>query len=195
MKRNLLTLLLIMIGFGVFAQETPVTKANFELAAKFSPNRLKKMVFSSGVRPNWLKSSEKFWYTYRTSEGIFYYLVDPVKSTKNELFNAVKMAADMSRLTGDPFDAQHMYISKLKFINNEKTLQFQVKSKLVEEEEKDEVGDSQEEKKEDEKKEDEKKEDAKKKMVAKVWHFEYALASKELNLIDDFDKQLEQKKW
>jgi len=174
-----------MIGFGVFAQETPLTKANFELAAKFSPNRLRKMVFSTGVNPHWLKSGEKFWYTYRTPEGQFYYLVDPVKNTKSKLFDVVKMASNMSRLTGDPFDAQHLYISKLKFINNEKSLQFQVKSKLVEEEEKDEDGDKQEEK----------KKKAKKKMVAKVWHFEYALASKKLSLVDDFKKTLEQKKW
>jgi len=191
MKRNLLTLLFILIGIGVFAQETPVTKANFELAAKFSPNRLKKMVFSTNVRPHWLKGSEKFWYTYRTSEGQFYYLVDPVKNTKSKLFDVVKMASDMSRLTGDPFDAQHLYISKLKFIKNEKILQFQVKSKLVEEEEKDEDGDQQEEKKD----KDGDKKKAKKKMVAKVWHFEYTLASKQLNLLDDFKKPLEQKKW
>ncbi|MDE5420013.1 S9 family peptidase [Labilibaculum sp. DW002] len=190
MKRNLLTLLLVIIGLGLFAQETPVTKANYELAARFSPTKLRGMVFSTSVNPHWLKNGEKFWYTYRTSEGQKYYIVDPVKNTKKELFNGVKMAADMSRLTGDPFDAQHMYISKLKFIKNEKALQFQVKSKLVEEEEKDEDGNKQEEKKDDEK-----KEKAKKKMVAKVWHFQYTIASKKLILVDDFKKPLEQKKW
>ena len=38
----------------------------------------------------------------------------------------------MSRLTGDPFDAKHLSISKLKFIKNETTLQWEVTSKLVE---------------------------------------------------------------
>ncbi len=177
-----------MLGFGVFAQETPVTKANFELAAKFSPNRLRKIVFSTAVKPEWLKSGEKFWYTYRTNEGQFYYLVDPVKNKKTELFDGVKMASDMSRLTGDPFDAQHLYISKLKFINNDKSFQFEVKSKLAEEEEKDEDGDKQEN-------EGENKKPAKKKMIPKVWHFEYELASKKLSLVDDFKKPLEQKEW
>ncbi|MDM8160932.1 DPP IV N-terminal domain-containing protein [Labilibaculum sp. K2S] len=191
MKRNLLTLLFLTIGIGLFAQEIPVAKANYELAAKFSPNRLKKIVFSTSVTPHWLKNGEKFWYNYKTSEGNFYYLVDPVSSTKSELFNAVKMAADMSRLTADPFDAEHLDISKLKFINNEKTIQFEVKSKLVEEEEKDdENGDKQEEEKEGEK-----KQKAKKKMVAKVWHFEYQIASKQLNLLSEFEKPLEQKDW
>jgi len=179
-----------MMGLGLFAQETPVTKANFELAAKFSPNRLKKMVFSTRVDAHWLKNSEKFWYTYRTPEGQFYYLVDPVKKSKRVLFDVVKMAADMSRLTGDPFDAQHLGINKLKFIKKETVIQFEVKSKLVEEEEKDEEdGDKQEEK------DGEKKADKKKKMVAKIWHFEYHIAKAQLSLLDDFKKPLEQKEW
>lgn len=192
MKRNLLTLLFLLIGIGLFAQKVPVTKANYELAAKFSPNRLKNMVYSTSVNPHWLKNGEKFWYNYKTSEGNFYYLVNPVSNTKSKLFDAVKMAADMSRLTADPFDAQHMDISKLKFINNEMTLQFEVKSKLVEEEEKDngEDGDKQEEEKDGGKKEKDKK-----KMVAKVWHFEYQIASKKLNLLDEFEKPLKQKEW
>lgn len=180
-----------MMGLSLIAQETPVTKANYELAAKFSPNRLKKMVFSTKVDPHWLKNSEKFWYTYRTSEGQFYYLVDPVKKSKRVLFDVVKMAADMSRLTGDPFDAQHLGISKLKFIKKESVIQFEVKSKLVEKEKKDEEdGDKQEEEKDGEKKADKKK-----KMVAKIWHFEYQIAKAKLNLLDDFEKPLEQKKW
>jgi len=192
MKRDLLILLFLLLGTGLFAQEAPVAKANYELAAKFSPKRLKNMVYSTSVNPHWLKNGEKFWYKYRTSEGSFYYLVNPLTNTKSKLFDAVKMAADMSRLTADPFDAQHMDISKLKLINNEQTIQFEVKSKLVEEEEKDEEeGDKQEEKKDGE----EKEKKSEKKMVPKVWHFEYQIASKKLNLLDEFKKPLEQKKW
>ncbi|MBI9058487.1 MAG: DPP IV N-terminal domain-containing protein [Labilibaculum sp.] len=190
MKKNLLTFLFIMIGIGLFAQKTPVTEANYELAARFSPTKLRSMVYSTSVNPHWLKNGEKFWYTYRTSQGQKYYIVDPVRNSKKQLFDAVKMASDMSRLTGDPFNAQNLNISKLKFIKNESVLQFEVKSKLAEEEEKDEEdGDKQDDK------EDEKKKDKKKKMVAKVWHFEYQIASKKLNLLDDFEKPLEQKKW
>ena len=37
------------------AQQTPVTKANYALAARFSPNKVQKMIFSLNVDPHWLK--------------------------------------------------------------------------------------------------------------------------------------------
>lgn len=195
MKKNLLISLILVLGAGLFAQNIPVDKANYKLANRFSPDRLKKMVFSTRVDPHWLKNSERFWYAYETSEGKTYYIVDPVKKTKKVLFDNVKMAADMSRLSGDPFDAIHLDISKLKFIRNETVLQFEVSSKLVEEEEEDKDDDDENGKKQEDEKELEKKESKKKKMVAKVWHFEYDLSTKVLRMLDDFEKPLEQKKW
>ena len=189
MKKTLLTLLIFALGINGFAQKSTINKPNYELPARFSPAKLRKMVFSTSVNPHWLKTGEKFWYRYKTPKGLNYYLVDPVRNSKTKLFDPVKMASDMSLLTGDPFDAQNLNISKLKFIKNETTLQFEVKSKLVEEEEKEEEGDSQEEEK------DGKKKDKKKKMVPKIWHFEYTLSTKKLVLLDDFEKPLEQKKW
>ncbi len=196
MKLKLFTVL-FLLGMSVSAQQKSETtgeilqaKANYELPEKFSPTKLRAMVFSTKVFPRWLKNGQKFWYAYKTSDGLNYYLVDPMKSAKTTLFDPVKMASDMSRLTGDPFDAKHMDIKKLKFIKNEKFLQFEVKSKLAEEEEKsdEENGDQQD-------LDSEKKKNKKKKMVAKVWHFEYDLANRKLRLLDDFEKPLEQKKW
>lgn len=192
MKKNLIFVLLFVLGTSLFAQKAPITEANYKQAARFSPDKLSKMVYSTSVSPHWLKNGEKFWYTYETSDGLYYYLVDPVKKTKTELFDRVKMAADMSRLTLDPFDAKHLSISKLKFIKNETVLQFEVKSKLVEEEDKD---DDENGKTQEEDKDAKKKKPKKKKMVAKVWHFEYNIANKKLILLDEFEKPLEQTKW
>ena len=103
------------------AQQTPIP--NYDLAARFSPEKMKKMVFSTSVDPHWLKESDRFWYMYETSEGKKWYLVDPVRGSKEALFDNVRIAAEMSRLTGDPFDAKHLYIEKLRFIENETVLQ------------------------------------------------------------------------
>jgi len=101
----------------------------------------------------------------------------------------------MSRLSGDPFDALHLDIAKLKFIKNETVLQFEVSSKLVEVEEEDKDDDDENGKKQEDEKELEKKNSKEKKMVAKVWHFEYDLSTRVLRMLDDFEKPLEQKKW
>lgn len=151
------------------------------------------MVFSTSVDPHWLKESNRFWYSYETSNGKQWYIVDPVNANKAALFNTTQIAADMSRLTGDPFDAKHLFIDKLKFIKNETTLQWEVKSKLVE------VEDDEKDKKEEDDMEkegdSEDKKKKKKKMVAKVWHVEYDLNSQTLKLIDDFEKKKKNPKW
>lgn len=188
--KKLLFLWMAMLAFtALFAQNEPNHTANYNLAARFSPDKLKKMVFSTRVDPHWLKDSDKFWYTYETSEGKSYYIVDPVAGRKSNLFDNVNMAADMSRLTGDPFDAKHLSITNLKFIKNESTLRFEVKSKLVEEEEKEEEEDEMEEEDEKEKKK------SKKKMVDKIWYFEYNLGSKNLRLLEDYEKPKKHAEW
>ncbi|MDF1867530.1 MAG: DPP IV N-terminal domain-containing protein [Saprospiraceae bacterium] len=190
MTKRLTILILVFASLNLFSQTTPHHTANFDLAARYSPNKLKKMVFSTSVSPHWLKNSDRFWYSYETSEGRSYYIVDPVRGTKDVLFHNVKMAMDMSRLTGDPFDAKHLSISKLKFTNNESTLQFEVKSKLVKvDDEEDDEDDMEEEG------EKEKKKKKKGKKVAKVWHFEYDLASKTLSLLDEYKKPKDHLRW
>ncbi|GLR17322.1 X-Pro dipeptidyl-peptidase [Portibacter lacus] len=172
------------------SQNTP--KPNYDLAARFSPNQIEKMVFSTSVNPHWLKNSDRFWYMYETSKGKSWYLVDPGKNQKSLLFDNVQIAADMSRLTGDPFDAQHLSIQKLKFKENEEIVQWEVKSKLVEVDE-----DSEDDKEEDdmENEKDKKSKKKKPKKVAKVWHFEYNLNSKKLTLVDDYPKAPKRIEW
>lgn len=186
MKSNLILILLLFCSFSLLGQPQP----NYDLAARFSPDNLKKMVFSTRVNPHWLKHSERFWYSYETSNGKAWYIVDPVRKTKQALFDNVKMAADMSRLTRDPFDAKHLSIEKLKFIKEETVLQFEVKSKLVEvEEEEEEEEDDMEEEGEKEKKK------GKPKMVPKVWHFEYDLGRQQLQLMEEFEEPEEDERW
>jgi dipeptidyl aminopeptidase/acylaminoacyl peptidase len=187
--------LLVLTSSNVEGQNTP--NPNYALAARFSSDNLEKMVFSTSVEPHWLKHSNQFWYQYETSEGKVWYIVDPEKGTKNQLFDNDIIAAEMSRLTGDPFDAKHLDIQKLKFIKNDQVLQWEVKSKLVEVEEEEEDKEDEEEDEDDmEKKEDsDDKKKKKPKMVAKVWHFEYDLNTRILTLNEDFEKKKKDKDW
>lgn len=168
-------------------QNKPIDKANYQLASRFSAKKMSKMVFSTNVDPHWLKNSERFWYAYETTSGKTYYIVDPAAKSKKILFDNANMAAQMSLLTKDPFDAQHLPIEKIKFIKNETVIQFEVKSKLVDEDKKDAD--------EDDMKSKDKKKDAAGKPDKKTFHFEYNLASGKLTLIDDFKKVKENPEW
>jgi dipeptidyl-peptidase-4 len=188
-KLTLIIALLFSFTLGLTAQNEPVTKANYKLAARYSPSKLNKMVFSTRVSPHWLKESDRFWYEYETSEGKKHYIVDPGRRTKELLFDPVKMAADISRLTRDPFDAKHLPIKDLKFINNETALRFSIQSKYQEEEDTDdEIGKTQEENQEETKKKP-------KKMKPTVWWFEYDLNTQELRLLEDYEKPKDNPRW
>jgi dipeptidyl aminopeptidase/acylaminoacyl peptidase len=128
--KSLVCLLLMVCFFAanVSAQQTPVTKANYALAARFSPKKVDKLIFSTSVDPHFLKKSERFWYMYETTEGKKWYIVDPVKAEKKVLFDNADLAAKITRVVKDPFDAQHLSIDSMRFIRDENWIQFEVKS-------------------------------------------------------------------
>jgi dipeptidyl-peptidase-4 len=128
MKKLPLLLIVIFIVATAFAQQE--IKANYSLAAKFSPARLDKMIFSLNVDPHWLKKSTRFWYTYQTTEGKNWYIVDPVKQEKKQLFDKDRMAALLTGIIKDPFDGQHLNLDSLQFIGDETVIRFQVKSSI-----------------------------------------------------------------
>ena len=127
MRTTLLVLGLILISLSGFAQE-PVTKGNYELAARFSPEKLKRMIFTTAVDPHWLKKSDRFWYEYETSDGKNWILVDPVRKTKTSLFDKDKLAMEITKIVKDPFDGQHLKLDDMKFLEDENTIKFKVKS-------------------------------------------------------------------
>jgi len=109
-------------------QLTPVSTANYQAAAHFSPKKLEKMIFSTTVEPHWLKKSTRFWYTYETSEGKKWWLVDPAKGEKKPLFDNDRLAAAITLIVKDPFEAKHLGLDSLHFVRDENWIQFEVKS-------------------------------------------------------------------
>ena len=161
-----------------FGQTVPVAKANYSLAARFSSSRLQKLLYSTAVDPHWLQKSDRFWYQYETGEGRTWYIVDPAKAQKKPVFNNTKMAAAITRMVKDPFEAAHLPIENLKFIKDENWIQFQVQSSL----------------------EEVKKDTASKRPGAttrekKIFYFEYNLLTEELTEIKDYKKPLARPTW
>jgi dipeptidyl aminopeptidase/acylaminoacyl peptidase len=127
MKKITFLLSCLLLAFSSVAQQ-PSSKGNYELAARFSPDKLKKMIFSTSVDPHWMKKSDRFWYEYETTQGKRWVLVDPVRRTKSPLFDADKLAAELTKAVKDPFDGQHLKLDNMKLLGDENTLQFTVKS-------------------------------------------------------------------
>ena len=109
MKKTLLALLLGMLSFASNAQTTDYLD-DYNQARKFSAGKLTTMLFSTKVDPHWTPKGDKFWYSYKTGQGVKWYLVNPTAKTKTPLFDQEKLAAELSEITHDPTIAEQLPI-------------------------------------------------------------------------------------
>jgi dipeptidyl-peptidase-4 len=188
-------------------------KANYDLAARWTPAKVGKLVFDTSVTPHWLETGERFWYSYETSQGRKWFIVDPVTRTKRPLFDNAKMAAGLTRILLAPYDAQHLPIKTIKFIKKDTAIQFEIEvpkdndilvngkivkaSEIAKEEVKAEDQDKEKEKEKEQdtqkNKEAEKPKEPEKK--TKVLAFTYELAAGKLALIEDYKEPLKRPRW
>lgn len=176
-------LLFVVSAFFAFLQlnaqpDNKEVKPNYLLASKFSPAKLDKMVFSTSVDPHWLKRSNRFWYSYQTTEGKNWNIVDPVKGEKKLLFDNDKMAALLTGIIKDPIDGQHLEIDSLQFLDDENRIRFQVKSSL-----------------EITIKDTSAKKGTPPKKEKKTFYFEYNLTSGAITNLTDFKRPLRKSPW
>lgn len=101
-----------------------IHKANYDLASQWTTAKVAKLIFDTSVAPHWLEGGDRFWYSYETSQGKKWWMVDPAKKTKTPLFDNAKMAALLTGLTRIPYEAQHLPINTIKFIKNDTAFQF-----------------------------------------------------------------------
>src|SRR5580704_5349805 len=126
MKFSLLFLLSALLSAADTKTEpVKVQKANYELAQRWTTAKITKLVFDTQVTPHWIEN-DRFWYSYETSRGRSFLLVDPVKKTKTPIFDVSKMAAMLTLITRTPYDAQHLPIRTIKFVKNDTVVQFDI---------------------------------------------------------------------
>ena len=161
-------------------QKENLPTPNYQLAAKYSPSKLRTVIQSTDVKPNWINYGENFWYEYTTSSGKKWYLVNPASRKKSPLFDNGEMAAQVTSIVRNPFDAQHLPIQNLRFMDNENLIRFEVQSSKDTVKSKDEIA-----------KLTNKKDTLKK----KLFYFEYDLNSKKLTEISDTTKEKKRLSW
>ncbi|MFA5325365.1 MAG: DPP IV N-terminal domain-containing protein [Bacteroidales bacterium] len=186
MKKIFLLFIGLMLTFTtVFAQQTPVTKPNYELADQFSAKKVNTMVFSTFLRPNWFKNSNKFWYEWKTPAGTQYYVVDPVLKTKKAVFDMDKLAMQLTEIVKDPFDAKHIPIRKLELKDDAK-FTFEIQSTLM-------VDKKEKKGEKKELKDGEKPAPAQKEK--KIFRFEYDLKTSTLKDVTDAEEEKDYPDW
>jgi dipeptidyl aminopeptidase/acylaminoacyl peptidase len=160
------------------ADEDAVWGANWQLAARFAPYKMSKLTKSTTLNPNWIKRGDRFWYQWETSDGTFYYIVDPARGTRRQIFDNDRIAAEITRITKDPWDAQHLGIRGIRFLDDN-TLQFEVQSS-EDEPVPDETGEQQQE-------QERRGPPARPRTRKKVYYFEYTVSTRALRQLDPYE--------
>ncbi|MGH9486461.1 MAG: DPP IV N-terminal domain-containing protein [Terriglobales bacterium] len=109
------------------AQAAPAPKEyppDYTQAARFMPAEMSQLVFSTSVSPHWFTHSDRFWFSYKTSAGTNYYVVDPVAHTRKPLWNNDALAMQLTALTGIAYDGQHLGIQDPRLVNDDTAIRF-----------------------------------------------------------------------
>ena len=120
MNKKWMTILLVcFVVCGTQAQ-----KANFRAAEKF--RKVADEVGSLQVSPHFLEDSDKFWYSYRTGDGVQYYFVDPARRTKDFLFENMYLMGELTKMTNKPYNYRNLPVKDIEFKKDERTVKFKV---------------------------------------------------------------------
>jgi dipeptidyl-peptidase-4 len=109
------------------AEPEKVTGANYPLAMKFTREFVAQHVPEGGsvlVNPKWIGKTDVFWYSIRTPNGTRYWKVDPEKKSKVPLFDAARLAGQLSELSQKPTDAATLKLASESVTDDGKRFRF-----------------------------------------------------------------------
>jgi len=109
-----------MISLSLFAQGT---SKDYDRAFSLT-DRLKDKVFYSGVVPQWIANTNRFWYVRETPKGKIYIVSDAVKKTQSVLFDHLKLAESLSKATNKQVEIEKLSLQSLQVSDNLDTIRF-----------------------------------------------------------------------
>ncbi len=107
-----------------------VTSKDYQRAESFLPHNAQKKVFRSYVEPNWIDDTDRFWYRVDTPEGKEFNLADPNKPDKMPAFDHVRLAASLTRTTGQAYEHTRLPFDHISFRDSMTSLEFTAEGDL-----------------------------------------------------------------
>jgi hypothetical protein len=120
MKKNILIqFLIILYGFIANAQ---INYKDYQRAD--SATSLNNLIYNAFIRPEWIDTTNTFWYRTHTRDGDKYFLVDAVLLKKEPAFDVRKLCDQVNLMYGKHFRPDSFPVRNLKFRNNLKEIEF-----------------------------------------------------------------------
>lgn len=111
MKRYFLLFVCVVAAATAAAQPN---RANYKLAQGFE-QKVKQFNNDLTVRPYFINDTDRFWYSFKTSKGLVYYLVDPAKKKQELLFDSNELLGKICAITGKMGDPNKFNPNKFDF--------------------------------------------------------------------------------
>ena len=131
LRRYLFLIMILFISTNSTAQnlsDQQKVSANFELAERFTTQKMDKLIGSTSVYPRWVKDSDNFWYTYETAEGKEWFYVHTDERRQRPLFDRERLAAELSESFKRPFNATDLNLKGFDYDTDEERFTFHVDS-------------------------------------------------------------------
>ena len=102
--------MMVFVSAGVTAENRTLTAADYAQAERFMSYNTAPLVDHAVQKVSWLDDSH-FWYRDHDSTGDHFVQMDTVSGKVAPLFDQVKLAAALSKVTGKPVDASKLPVS------------------------------------------------------------------------------------
>lgn len=131
-RSTLIYFALAALSIGPCLTDAQGTKADYVRMNGFR-ERFRGLVLNERITPNWIGGGSRFWYTRQEAGGNrTFMLVDPMAGKKGPAFDHAKMAATISKLSGQPADAAKLPLTRLEFSRDLKKVAIQIEQKTYE---------------------------------------------------------------
>lgn len=118
-----------LIAVSLLGQQPLVlTTADYAHAEKFMSYNTSPLVFGAGVRPTFIEG-DRFWYRVTRPSGAEFILVDPSNGLKQPAFDHARLAASLSKVAGQTYEAGKLPFQSIDFADSGKTVTFSAAGK------------------------------------------------------------------
>ena len=117
-----------LLALAALSITTAVTaQVDYRRAERLLSWNTSRLLSGDSVRAQWLPDGNRFWYRNKTATGAEYVLIDPVRNTRNLVFDNARLAAAMSVARDSAYDPDRLPFATFRFTDdgrNEREIEF-----------------------------------------------------------------------
>jgi dipeptidyl-peptidase-4 len=120
---------LLLVAAPLFAQAPrQLTAADYARAERYLGATTAPLVTGSGVRPTWLPDG-RFWYRTTVPNGSAFYMVDPVRRTREAVFDQARLASALNAASGGRVDGSRLPFQSFELSKDNRQITVQVQNR------------------------------------------------------------------